>query len=150
MKRIYGATDLRLTVGRTTTTATLAKIDPDNGSADDLGPGTIKYLTASARHQFNFGTLQAVLSKADARLATFNGVPGTVTPEAPRTIFDALATLDKLPLQLARPHRIRIRRPQVPRRRQPPASRSIRSHSRRRNPHRARPQLHGRPFYARV
>lgn len=28
------------------------------------------------RHQFRFGTAQAVLSKADVRLATFNGVPG--------------------------------------------------------------------------
>jgi len=30
-------------------------------------------------------------------LASFNGVPGTVVPEAPRTIFDALSTLDRLP-----------------------------------------------------
>ena len=88
---------MRVTVGRTTTTATLAKIDPDNGSAQDLGPSTLKFLTANARHQFSFGTLQAVFSKADARLATFNRIPGTVVPEAPRTIFDALTTLDKLP-----------------------------------------------------
>jgi hypothetical protein len=93
-------TDVRVTVGRTTMTATLAKIDPDNGSADDLGPSTLKFLTASGRHQFSFGTLQAVFSKADARLATFDGIPGTVVPEAPRTIFDALSTLDKLPAGL--------------------------------------------------
>jgi hypothetical protein len=93
----FSGTDVRLTVGRTTMTATLAKIDPDNGSADNLGPSTLKFLTANARHQFNFGTLQAVFSKADARLQTFNGIPGTVVPEAPRTIFDALTTLDKLP-----------------------------------------------------
>ena len=93
-------TDARLTLSRTTTTATLAKIDPDNGSADDLGPSTIKFLTASIRHQFSFGTVQGVFSKADARLATFNGVPGTVVPEAPRTIFDTLATMDRLPLSL--------------------------------------------------
>ena len=93
-----GATDVRVTLGRTTTTSTLAKIDPDNGLADDLGPGTLKFLTANVRHQFSFGTVQAILSKADARLETFNGVPGTVTPEAPRTIFDALTTLDRLPL----------------------------------------------------
>ena len=91
-------TDLRLILGRTTTTSTLAKIDPDNGLAEDLGPGTLKFLTANVRHQFNFGTVQAIFSKADARLQTFNGIPGTVTPEAPRTIFDALTTLDRLPL----------------------------------------------------
>jgi hypothetical protein len=98
-KQVAG-TDVRLTLSRTTETATLAKIDPDNGSADDLGPSTIKFLTASVRHQFSFGTLQGIVSKADARLLTFNGVPGTVTPEAPRTIFDVLTTLDKLPLGL--------------------------------------------------
>lgn len=90
-------TDVRVMAGRTTMTATLAKIDPDNGSAEDLGPSTLKFLTASARRAFSFGTVQAVFSKADARLATFNGVPGTVVPEAPRTIFDALTTLDRLP-----------------------------------------------------
>ena len=57
------------------------------------------------RRQFSgFGTLQAVLSKADARLlgATIGGtaIPAQITPEAPRTIFDTLATLDKLPLGL--------------------------------------------------
>jgi hypothetical protein len=93
-----GATDVRVTLGRTTTTSTLAKIDPDNGLADDEGPGILKFVTANVRHQFSFGTLQAILSKADARLETYNGVPGTVTPEAPRTIFDVLTTLDRLPL----------------------------------------------------
>jgi hypothetical protein len=99
-EKIYGATDARLTLSRSTQTATLAKIDPDNGSAQDLGPSTVKFLTVNVRHQFSFGTLQGIVSKADARLATFNGVPGTVTPEAPRTIFDVLTTLDKLPIGL--------------------------------------------------
>jgi hypothetical protein len=48
--------------------------------------------------KFTFGTLQATFSKADARQETFNGIPGTVTPEAPRTISVALTTLDRLPL----------------------------------------------------
>jgi Carboxypeptidase regulatory-like domain len=97
LDKSLSGTEARVTLGRTTTTATLAKIDPDNGSASDLGSGTLKFLTASARHHFGFGTLQAVFSKADARLETFNGIPGTVVPEAPRTIFDVLATHDKLP-----------------------------------------------------
>jgi hypothetical protein len=99
------STDVRLTVGRTTTTDTLGKIDPDNGTQQPLGPGTLKFVTASVRHQFSsFGTLQAVLSKADARLAggLIDGqqIVAQITPEAPRTIFDALATLDRLPLGL--------------------------------------------------
>lgn len=96
----FSRNDVRVTVGRTTMTATSGKIDPDDGTEFDLGPSTLKFLTVSARHQFSFGTLQGVLSKADARLETFNGLPGTVTPEAPRTIFDALTTLDRLPLGL--------------------------------------------------
>jgi hypothetical protein len=100
LEKAFGGTDLRATVSRTTMTATLAKIDPDNGSAEDLGPGTLKFFTMNARHQFSFGTVQGVFSKADARLAAFNGIPGTVVPEAPRTIFDALTTLDKLPFRL--------------------------------------------------
>jgi hypothetical protein len=83
-------------VDRTTTTATLAKIDPDNGLAEDEGAGTLKFLTANVRHQFGFGTLQAVLSKADAR----DDDTVLPTPEAPRTIFDMLATLDRLPAGL--------------------------------------------------
>ena len=94
------ATDLRLTLGRTTTTSTLAKIDADTGLAEDEGPGTLKFFTASVKHQFSFGTLQGILSKADARLQPVDGAPGSITPEAPRTIFDALTTLDRLPLRL--------------------------------------------------
>lgn len=98
------ATDLRLTLGKTTMTATSGKIDPDNGTEFDLGPSTLKFLTASARHQFSLGTIQAVFSKADARLQAFgsgsNYSPAMVVPEAPRTIFDALSTLDRMPLGL--------------------------------------------------
>lgn len=100
LEKVFGGTDARLTLSHTTETATLAKIDPDNGSADDLGPSTIKFSTLYVRQKFSFGTLQGIVSKADARLQAFNGVAGTVTPEAPRTIFDVLTTLDRLPLGL--------------------------------------------------
>lgn len=105
LEKEFSATDVRVTVGRTTNTETTGKIDPDNGTPDELGPGTLKFLTASVRHHFSgFGTLQGVFSKADARLlgATIGGeaIPAQITPEAPRTIFDALATLDRLPLGL--------------------------------------------------
>jgi hypothetical protein len=105
LEKEISATDVRVTLARTTTTETTGKIDPDNGTPFDLGPGTLKFFTASVRHQFDgYGTLQAVFSKADARL--LGGAIGDVTilpqitPEAPRTIFDALATFDRLPLGL--------------------------------------------------
>lgn len=104
LEKEFSGTDLRVTLGQTTTTATSGKIDPDNGTEFDLGPNTLKFLTASARHQFNFGTVQAVFSKADARLQAFGSgasySPAMVVPEAPRTIFDALSTLDRMPLGL--------------------------------------------------
>jgi hypothetical protein len=100
VEKAAARTDLRITLGETRTTATTGKIDPDNGTAFDLGPGTMKFLTVNLRRQLSFGSVSAVFSKADARLASFNGTSGMVTPEAPRTIFDALATLDKLPAGL--------------------------------------------------
>ncbi len=96
LEKAQSGSDVRVTLGRTTTTATLAKIDPDTGLPDNLGPGSLKFLTASVRHQFDFGSLQGVFSKADARDVS----TGMVTPEAPRTIFDVLAALDQLPAKL--------------------------------------------------
>ncbi len=90
-KTIAG-TDFRLTLGHTTTEASLAKIDPDTGLQFDEGPGRLRYLTFAARHYFGFGLLQASVSKADARDLS-DGAP---TPEAPRLIVDGLATLDHL------------------------------------------------------
>jgi len=90
-KTIAG-TDFRLTLGHTTTEATLAKIDPDTGLQFNEGPGRLRYLTFAARRYFRFGLLQASVSKADARDLS----DGTPTPEAPRLILDGLATLDHL------------------------------------------------------
>jgi hypothetical protein len=111
LEKEFSGTDVRVTVARTTTTETLGKIDPDNGTPFDLGPGNLKFLTANVRHQFSgYGSVQAVFSKADARvLNEFSSDPGwnpnvssgwNPTVECPRTIFDGLVTLDKLPLGL--------------------------------------------------
>jgi hypothetical protein len=109
LEKEISATDVRVTLGQTTTTETTGKIDPDNGTPFDLGPGKLMFLTASARHQFSgYGTVQAIFSKADTRvLNEFSSEPGYAgntgwnpTVEAPRTIFDFLLTLDKLPLGL--------------------------------------------------
>jgi hypothetical protein len=96
LERETRGTDVRLTLGRSTTTATLAKIDPDTGLAEDEGPGSLRFMTASVRHQFSFGMVQAIFSKADAR----DDDTGLPSAEAPRTVFDALTTLDRLPLGL--------------------------------------------------
>jgi len=94
-KTIYN-TDFRVTLGHITQEASLAKIDPDTGLQFDEGPGRNRYITASARHYFRAGLLQASVSKADARDLS----DGTPVPEAPRLIMDVLGTLDRLPFQL--------------------------------------------------
>ena len=53
-------------------------------------------MTLTVKQNFNYGSLLATFSKADARdLDT-----GEPTPEAPRTIFDLLGAVDRLPFHL--------------------------------------------------
>ena len=89
-------TDFKLTLGHVTSSAEQGKIDPDTGLQFDLGPSRLRFLTIAVRHNFSQGSLLATFSKADARdLDT-----GQPTPEAPRTIFDLLGTVQKLPWHL--------------------------------------------------
>jgi hypothetical protein len=94
--KIIHKTDLRLTLGHVTSSAELAKIDPDTGLQINQGPSRLRFMTIAARRDFRYGSLLATFSKADARdLDT-----GDPTPEAPRTIFDLLGTIQKLPFRL--------------------------------------------------
>ncbi|MGC2371059.1 MAG: TonB-dependent receptor, partial [Candidatus Sulfotelmatobacter sp.] len=89
-------TDLRLTLGHVTSSAELAKLDPDTGLQFNEGPSRLRFVTIAVRRNFSQGSLLATFSKADARdLDT-----GQPTPEAPRTIFDLLGTIRKLPFHL--------------------------------------------------
>jgi hypothetical protein len=89
-------TDLRLTLGHVTTSATPAKIDPDTGLQFNEGPGRLRFMTIAVHQSFEHGSLLATFSKADAR----DLLTGEPTPEAPRTIFDLLGTAQKLPFHL--------------------------------------------------
>jgi hypothetical protein len=89
-------TDLRVTLGHVTDSAELAKIDPDTGLQFNQGPGRLRFMTVALRQSFAFASLQASISKADAR----DLLSGDPTPEAPRTILDFLGTIQKLPLHL--------------------------------------------------
>jgi len=89
-------TDVRLTLGHVTSSEQLAKIDPDTGLPFDEGPSRLRFMTLAVRRNFRSASLLATFSKADARdLDT-----GQPTPEAPRTIFDLLGTIQKLPFRL--------------------------------------------------
>jgi len=94
--KTFHKTDLRLTLGHVTSSAELAKIDPDTGLQFNEGPSRLRFMTVAVRRNFRSASLLATFSKADARdLNT-----GEPTPEAPRTIFDLLGTIQKLPFHL--------------------------------------------------
>jgi hypothetical protein len=87
-------TDLRLALGHVTNSAELAKIDPDTGLQLNEGPSRLR--TVAVRRNFTQGSLLATFSRADARDVD----TGEPTPEAPRTIFELLGTIQKLPFRL--------------------------------------------------
>src|ERR1700722_16014248 len=89
-------TDLKLTLGHVTSSAELAKIDPDTGLQFNEGPSRLRFLSFAVRRNFSFGSLQSSFSQADAR----DLLSGQPTPEAPRKIFDVLAAIQKLPFRL--------------------------------------------------
>lgn len=89
-------TNLRLTLGHVTTSATLAKLDPDTGLPFDEGPSRLRFMTIAVRRDFPVGSVLATFSKADAR----DLLTGEPTPEAPRTILDVLGAVQKLPFRL--------------------------------------------------
>jgi hypothetical protein len=97
ISKYVGRTDLRLTLEHVTTAQSLARVSNDTGLQEDEGPGIVKSLTFTARHNFTHGFVQALYARADAR----DRMTGEPTPEAPRLIWDVLATVDKLPGHLA-------------------------------------------------
>ncbi len=94
--KTIAATEFRLTLAHVTTAQQLARISNDTGLQQDVGPGLIKSITLTARHNFSHGFLQALFARADAR----DRETGQPTPEAPRLIWGVLGTMDKLPFHL--------------------------------------------------
>lgn len=89
-------TDVRVTFARVTNAQELAKIDPDTGLQQDVGPSTNKSIMLSARRYFSFGYLQGSFARADAH----ERITGQPLPEAPRLIWDAMGGINHLPLGL--------------------------------------------------
>jgi hypothetical protein len=73
-----------------------AKIDPDTGLQLNEGPSRLRFMTPAVHRNFALSSIQTSISKADARDLD----SGSPTPEAPRTIFDLLGTVQKPPLHL--------------------------------------------------
>jgi hypothetical protein len=89
-------TQLRLSLLRVSNSQELAKIDPDTGLQQSVGPSLVRALTVSARRRFSFGSLQATFARAQAR----NRLTGRDIPEAPRLIWDVSASTFRLPARL--------------------------------------------------
>lgn len=92
MKQTRFAVALR----RVSNSQELAKIDPDTGLQEPIGPSLNKVLSVSLEHHFSRGSLLVSYSQADAR-QTDTGRP---IPEAPRAIWDAVASANRLPFRL--------------------------------------------------
>jgi len=89
-------TDFSITLARVSNSQELAKIDPDTGLQQDLGPSLTRSLTVSARRYFSFGSLQASWARATAT----DRLTGEDVPEAPRLIWDVAGTVNRLPFGL--------------------------------------------------
>jgi len=89
-------TDFTVTLARVTNAEELAKIDPDTGLQQTIGPSLTRSVTFSVRRYFSLGSLQA----SWARAAATDRVTGQDIPEAPRLIWDVAGTLNRLPLGL--------------------------------------------------
>lgn len=85
-----------LTLRRVSNSMELAKIDPDTGLRVDVGPSLNKVIAVSLQRNFSHGTLYVSYSQADAR----DRGTGQPVPEAPRNIWDAVGSVNRLPLRL--------------------------------------------------
>ncbi|MDQ6759265.1 MAG: hypothetical protein M3Z32_05280, partial [Acidobacteriota bacterium] len=96
VSKTIAATEFRVTLAHVTTAQQLARISNDTGLQQDEGPGVVKSLTLTVRRRFNYGFVEGLFARADAR----DRLTGEPTPEAPRLIWDVLGTIDKLPFHL--------------------------------------------------
>jgi hypothetical protein len=96
VSKTVARTELLVTLEHVTTARQLARISNDIGLQQDQGPGILESVTVTARRNFSHGFVQGLFARADAR----DRLMGEPTPEAPRLIWDVLATLDRLPFHL--------------------------------------------------
>jgi hypothetical protein len=85
-----------ITLRRVSNSLELAKIDPDTGLQQAVGPSLNKVISASLQRNFSHGSLYISYAQADAR----DREAGEPIPEAPRNIWDAVGSVNKLPLGL--------------------------------------------------
>ena len=96
LSKVLKQTQFYLTLRRTSNAQEMAKIDPDTGLQEIVGPSVNKVISISAQRNFSFGSIYLSYAQADARDAQ----TGQPIPEAPRFICDVVGSLTRLPLRL--------------------------------------------------
>ncbi len=96
LSKVLKQTQFYLTLRRTSNSQELAKIDPDTGLQEIVGPSVNKVISISAQRNFSRGSIYLSYAQADARDAQ----TGEPIPEAPRFIWDTVGSLNRLPLRL--------------------------------------------------
>jgi hypothetical protein len=96
LSKVIKQTQFYVTLRRVSNSLELAKIDPDTGLQEIVGPSLNKVIAISAQRNFSRGSFFVSYAQADAR-DTVTGLP---VPEAPRTIVDAVGSLNQLPWHL--------------------------------------------------
>ncbi len=86
-------TQFRLTLSRVSNSLELARIDPDTGLQEEVGPSLVRSLMFSVHHHFSLGSVQATFARATAT----ETLTGQDVPEAPRLIWDVSGTTVRLP-----------------------------------------------------
>jgi Carboxypeptidase regulatory-like domain len=96
LSKVIKQTQLYVTLKSVSNSQELAKIDPDTGLQVNEGPSLNHVLSVSMQRNFSRGALYLSYAQADAR-DTNTGQP---VPEAPRTIWDAVGSWNRLPFRL--------------------------------------------------
>ena len=94
--KVLRQTQFYLTLRRISNSQELAKIDPDTGLQQIVGPSVNKVLSVSLLHNFKYGSIFVSYAQADARDAQ----TGEPVPEAPRFIWDTVGSYRHLPFGL--------------------------------------------------
>jgi hypothetical protein len=96
LSKVIKQTQFYVTLRRISNSQELAKIDPDTGLQEVVGPSVNKVLSVSLQRNFTYGAIYVSYAQADARDAQ----TGEPIPEAPRFIWDTVGSYKHLPFGL--------------------------------------------------
>ena len=94
--KVIKQTQFYVTLRRVSNSLELAKIDADTGLQEVVGPSLNKVISVSMQRNFSQGSIYLSYAQADAR----DRVSGQPIPEAPRMIWDAVGSYNRLPFHL--------------------------------------------------